>query len=168
MHFDAVQQVVRTLESMDRWFDKATEYAEARKFDPSVFLTARLAPDQYNFTRQVQAACDAAKFLGARCAGRDAPVHPDTESDGPALRARVQSVIAYLRSLSPDDFADAENRVVPLNFMPGKGLVARDYAWQLALPNFYFHATTAYAILRHNGVPLGKLDFIPSLPLRDL
>ncbi|MEZ4390008.1 MAG: DUF1993 domain-containing protein [Polyangiales bacterium] len=168
MFFQAVQQVVRVLESMDRWFDKATQFAEERSFDPSVFLTARLAPDQYDFTRQVQAACDAAKFLAARASGRDAPVHPDTEADGQALRARIRAVISYLQSFDEADFAGAEARVVPLNFMPGKGLLATEYATQLALPNFYFHVVTAYSILRHNGVKLGKTDFITSLPLLDL
>lgn len=168
MFYDAVQQTVMTLEAMDRWFDKATAYAQSRSFDPSIYLHARLAPDQYDFTRQVQAACDAAKFLAARTAGKDPPVHPDTEADGRALRTRIQTVVAYLKTLTPEDFAGAEARVVPLGFMPGKGLSARDYLWQLALPNFYFHVTTAYAILRHNGVDLGKADYVGPLSLLDL
>lgn len=168
MFFQAVQQSIRTLESMDRWFDKATQFAEERSFDPAVFLTARLAPDQYNFTRQVQAACDAAKFLAARTSGKEAPTHPDTEADGQSLRARIRAVIHYLQSFTEADFDGAEARVVPLNFMPGKGLLAGEYVMQLALPNFYFHAVSAYSILRHNGVKLGKTDFITSLPLLDL
>lgn len=168
MFFHAVQQAIRVLESMDRWFDKATEFADERSFDPAVFLTARLAPDQFSLTRQVQAACDAAKFLAARTSGQDAPAHPDTEADLATLRARIRAVVTYLQGFTEADFEGAESRVVPLGFMPGKGLLAREYAMQLALPNFYFHAVTAYSILRHSGVKLGKTDFIASLPLLDL
>ena len=111
MYFDAVQQSIRTLEAVEQWFDKATRYAEGRGFDPAVFLDARLAPDQWNFTRQIQAACDAAKFLAARPAGKTPPAHPDSEADGPSLVARVRAVIAYLRSFTEADFEGADARV---------------------------------------------------------
>lgn len=168
MYFDAVQQVTRSLEQFETLFEKAAAHGTARSFDAAVMLTARLAPDQYHFTRQVQAACDAAKFLAARTAGREPPKHPDTETDAHALRLRVQSVIAYLKTFKPDDFAGADGRVIPIAWAPGKALTARDYLWRLALPNFYFHFTTAYAILRHNGVDIGKSDYVGELPFLDL
>lgn len=168
MYFEAVQQVIQSLESVERWFDKAAAYAESRSFNPEVFLTARLAPDQFHFTRQIQAACDAAKFLAARTAGKDAPKHPDTEDNAQALRARIRAVVEYLKTFKREDFEGADKRVVPLGFMPGKGLSGRDYLWQMALPNFYFHVSTAYAILRSNGVDLGKADYIGPLSLLDL
>lgn len=168
MYFEAVQQVIMTLENVERWFDKAAAYAESRSFNPEVFLTARLAPDQFHFTRQIQAACDAAKFLAARTAGKEAPKHPDTEDSAQALRARIRAVVEYLKTFTREDFAGADARVVPLNFLPNKGLSGRDYLWQMALPNFYFHVSTAYAILRSNGVDLGKADYIGPLSLLDL
>lgn len=168
MEAQTLTQVIKMLENLDRWITKGVEHAAAKSFDPSVLLTARLAPDQYNFTRQVQAAADAAKFLGARLSGKDAPKHPDTETTADELHARIASVVAYLKGFKPEDFATADTRVVGLAWMPGKGLNGNDYLHELALPNFYFHVTTAYSILRHNGVTLGKADFIGSLNLRDM
>lgn len=164
----SVPQLQKMVRQLEKWLDKATEHAKAKSFDPNVLMTARLAPDQYAFARQVQAACDAAKFAAARLAGKDPPKHPDTEQTFDELRARIQSVVAYLDTFTEADFAGAGERVIPLPFLPGKGLAGGDYLNEMALPNFYFHATTAYAILRHNGVPLGKTDYIGSLNVRDL
>lgn len=168
MYFEAVQQVSKTLQAMEGWFEKAGNYAESRGFDAGVFLHARLAPDQFDFTRQIQSACDAAKFLAARTAGKDPPKHPDTEDDGKLLVARIRAVVEYLATFKPEDFEGADARVIPLGWMPGKGMTGRDYLWQLAIPNFYFHATTAYAILRHNGVDLGKVDYLGPIALVDV
>lgn len=168
MYLEAVQQAAKSLENIERWIEKGGAYGESRSFDPTVLLTARLAPDQYHFTRQLQAACDAAKFLAARTAGREPPAHPDTETDVQALRARIRSVVEYLKGFTAADFEGADARVVPISWMPGKALSAKDYLWKLALPNLYFHLTTAYSILRHNGVDVGKADFIGELPFLDL
>ncbi|MDP2312642.1 MAG: DUF1993 domain-containing protein [Pseudomonadota bacterium] len=165
--YDAsVPQLVKMLGNMERWLDKAAEHAAAKKFDVDTLLAARLAPDQYALVRQIQAACDAAKFAGARLAGKEAPVHPDTETTVAQLRARIQSVIAFLGTLTPADFDGAARRPVTLSFMPGMVIDGTDYLNELAIPNFYFHATTAYAILRHNGVNVGKSDFIGGMKLR--
>lgn len=168
LYQSTIPQLTQMLTNMDRWLENAVAFADKKKFDPNILASARLAPDQYPLTRQIQAACDAAKNLGARLTAQEPPKHPDTEQTISELRARVAKCKDYLQSLKAEQFAGADKRVVPLPFMEGKGLEGTDYVCQLALPNFYFHATTAYAILRHNGVDLGKADFIGSLNLRDL
>lgn len=162
-----VPQLAKMLRNLDKWIDAAVAYADKKKFDPNVFVTARLAPDQYPFARQVQAACDAAKFGVARLTGKEPPKHPDTEQTIDELRARIRSVVEYLGTYTEADFAGASERLVALPFREGKALAAGDYLNEMALPNFYFHLVTAYAILRHNGVDIGKTDYIGSLALRD-
>jgi len=163
----SVPQLKKMLEGLDSWLDLAVDHAKKKSFEPSVLLSARLAPDQYHLTRQIQAACDAAKFAVARLAGKDPPKHPDTETTVDELHARIRAVVSFIDTVTAADFEGAAKRVVPLSFMPGKGLLGTDYFNEMALPNFYFHVTTAYAILRHNGVPLGKMNFIGSLKLVD-
>jgi hypothetical protein len=162
-----VPQFRKMLQNLDAWLGKAIEHAQKKSFDPNVFLTARLAPDQFAFARQVQATCDHAKLGSARLSGKQAPAHPDTETTIEALRARIASVDEWLATLTPADFEGAESRQVVLPFAPGKYIGGADYLTQMVLPNFYFHATTAYAILRHNGVDLGKRDFLGNMPFQD-
>lgn len=157
----------KMLQHVDAWLGKAVGHAESRGFSPDLLLTSRLAPDQYPLVKQVQAACDAAKLGAARVTGKQAPVHPDTETTMAELRARVASVLAWLDALTPADFEGWEARDVALSFAQGKVMHAQDYLIEMALPNFYFHANMAYAILRHNGISLGKRDYIGSLTLRD-
>lgn len=164
----SVPQFAKMLRNLDKWIDKAVAHAEAKKFDVNQLLNARLVADQYHFTRQVQAACDAAKFAAARLSGKEAPKNPDTEQTVDELRARIRSTLAFLETVTAKDFEGAEQRVVPLSFMPGKGLAGKDYLFEMATPNFYFHITTAYSILRKNGVDVGKSDYIGSLNLRDV
>jgi len=164
----SVPQLTKMLKNLDAWLEKAAAVAKDKKFETSSLAESRLYPDQYPLVRQVQSACDAAKFLAARLTGKEAPKHPDTEKTFAELHTRIQSVVDYLGTFTAKDFEGAEKRVVPLSFMPGKGLLAGDYLNEMALPNFYFHVTTAYSILRHNGVPLGKMDFLASLNIRDL
>jgi len=161
-----VVQLSKMLQNLDSWLTKAAEYAKQKNFDPNVLVDARLAPDMYPLSRQVQAACDGAKFLAARLSGKEPPKHPDTERTLDELHARIQSVREYLKSYSVRDFEGAENRLVPLSFMPGKGLTGRDFLEQMNLPNTYFHLGMAYAILRHNGVPLSKTDYIGALDFK--
>lgn len=163
----SIPQLKKMLNNADKWLDAAVAHAAKKSFDPAVLLTARLAPDQYPLTRQIQAFCDAAKFAAARLTGKEAPKHPDTETTLDELHARIRAVVAYLDTFTAEDFVGSKDRKVELSFMPGKVLSAADYLNEMALPNFYFHATTAYAILRHNGVPVGKMDFIGSLNLQD-
>jgi uncharacterized protein len=163
----SVLQLKKMLLHLDAWLDKAVVYANAKAFDPVVLVGARLAPDQYPLARQVQSACDTAKFAAARLAGKEAPKHPDTEQTIAELRARIQTTTGYLGTFKPTDFDGAESRLVALPYLEGKVLTGDDYLMEQVLPNFYFHVTTAYAILRHNGVGVGKRDFIGSLSARD-
>lgn len=156
----------RMLQNILGWFDKAEAHAQAKKFDVDTLLVARLAPDQYTFGRQIQAACDAAKLANARLTGKEAPVHADTERTLAELRTRVQAVIALLDATTEAEYAGAASVRISLPFAPGMVIEGAAYLNEMALPNFYFHATTAYAILRHNGVDLGKRDFIGSLSLQ--
>jgi hypothetical protein len=164
----AIGQFDKMLGNIERWLDRAEEHATKKGFKPDVLLEARLAPDQYPLVRQIQAACDQAKAAAARLAGKEPPKHPDTEKTLPEIRARLKTVRDYLATLSAKDYEGADARVIALPFMPGKGMIAPDYLREMALPNFYFHLTHTYAILRHNGVGLGKIDFIGGLSLRDL
>jgi hypothetical protein len=165
--YSSVRQFSKMVKQLDTWLEKAAAYGKARSFDPVVLLQARLAPDQYPLVRQIQGACDAAKFGVARLTGQEAPKHPDTEQTIDELRARIQSCAAYLDSVKEADLAGAETRHVTLPWLEGKYLEGSDYLLEMALPNFYFHASHAYAILRHNGVDLGKRDFIGSLTTHD-
>lgn len=163
----SVHEMSKMLRNLLGWLDKAVAHAETKKFDPANLLTARLAPDQYPLTRQIQAACDAAKFTAARLLGREAPKHPDTETTLEELQTRVRAVLDYLSGFREADFEGAADRSVELPFIPGKAIKGVDYVLQMASPNFFFHITTAYAILRHNGVDIGKRDFIGDVPLFD-
>lgn len=159
--YDATVPIfTKLLTQMDRWLDKATEFAAAKKFDPETLLHARLAPDQYPFLRQLQIACDQAKWTCSKLAGKEAPSHPDTEKTIAEARARLKTVIEYLATFTREDFKGAEERRASHQWMGGKAMRGGDYLDQYALVNFHFHYTTAYSILRHNGVPLVKPDVI--------
>jgi hypothetical protein len=165
--YDATVPVfTKLLSNVDKWFDKAAAHAEAKKFEVDVLASARLAPDQYPLTRQIQAACDQAKFTVAKLSGKDTPSHPDTENTIAELRQRLHTVIEYMASFKREDFNGAEERACSHSWMGGKSLTGADYLHHYALPNFHFHLTTAYDILRHNGVGVGKMDYIVDLPLR--
>jgi hypothetical protein len=161
--YGSIRQFSKIVKQLDTWLDKAVEHGKAKSFDPVVLLQARLAPDQYPLVRQIQSVCDTAKFAAARLTGKEAPKHPDTEQTIEELRARIKSCAAYLDTFKEADLAGAEKRHVALPWLEGKYLEGADYLLEMALPNFYFHASHAYAILRHNGVPLGKMDFLASL-----
>lgn len=166
--YESVLQAKKMLSNLDAWLRKAEDHAKAKKFDVNTLLTARLAPDQYPFVRQVQSACDNAKFTAARLSGKEPPKHPDTEQTFDELHARIASVSEYLAGFTAKDFEGADTRVVKLSFMEGKGIAGKDYLHEMATPNFYFHIVHAYAILRHNGVDLGKQQYIGSMNVRDL
>jgi hypothetical protein len=162
-------QMTKMLKNLDSWLEKAAEHAKAKGFEPAVLLQARLAPDMFTLSRQVQSVCDGVKFLAARTAGKDAPKHADGDDFTlDQLRARIKSVLEFAAGFSAKDFEGAQTRVVPLGFMPGKGVLAPDFVTEMNVPNTYFHLCMAYAILRHNGVNVGKMDFLGSLNLRDL
>jgi uncharacterized protein len=160
--YDASFGPLRTgLRALAAILGKAEAHAQARGYDPANLLRARLAPDMFDLVRQVQIACDMAKSGAARLAGVDVPSHPDTEATFAELDARIAKVLAFLDTLDRAAVDGAADRdiVVPMRDrrLEFKG---RDYLATWVLPNFYFHLTTAYAILRHNGVELGKKDFL--------
>lgn len=161
-----VTQYSKMLDNLSRILDKAAQYAEIKKFNVDVLLNSRLAPDQFNLIRQVQITCDTAKFGAARVCGKEAPSHPDTEVTLAELQARIKTVQDYLASFTPADFAGAENRHVSQPRWEGKYLTGVEFVIQHSLPNIYFHITTAYSILRNNGVDVGKKDFLGNMPLK--
>jgi len=158
--FESISQFLRMLKNLDQWLQAGVEHAKRKEFDPDVLAQARLAPDQYDLIRQVQAACDAAKFAAAYLSGQKAPAHSDVEKTIAELRARARTCIDYLATFKASDFVGAEERRVAPPWMQGNSVRGDHYLTRLSTPNFYFHVTTAYAILRHNGVALGKRDFI--------
>src|SRR5262245_60005202 len=164
---ETICQFAKMLHNLDRWLEAVTAVAEKKKFDPDVLALSRLAPDQYELVRQVQSACDQAKFAAAYLTGQKAPSHPDTEKTIADLRARIRTCLGYVATIKPSAYAGAEDRRVAPPWLQGKWFRGADYLAQLAVPNFYFHVTTAYAILRHHGVDLGKMDFIGSMPVHD-
>ena len=157
----ASSMLTRGLKNLDAILDKAVASAEARKFDPAVLLSARLAPDMFPLLRQVQIACDFGKGTMARLAGVENPKFEDSETSFADLKARIAKTLAFIASIKEADFAGAEDRditiQIPSQTLQFKGL---PYFTGYAIPNFHFHMTTAYAILRHNGVELGKRDYI--------
>ena len=162
----SVLQFSKMLKNLSAMLDKASEFAEMKKFDPGVLLQSRLAPDQFNFTRQVQITCDTAKLCVASLANKEAPVHPDEEVSIQDLKARIESVISFLGKFSKDDFSGARDCKVTRPRWEGKHMSGPEFLVEHAVPNFYFHLTTAYSILRHNGVDLGKKNFLGELPYK--
>src|SRR5215467_12283670 len=161
MHAMSAPIFVRTLGNLSAILDKAAAHAQARKIDPAVLLNARLYPDMFNLTRQIQLATDHAEGAVARLAGQEPPRFEDVETTIDQLKARLARTVEYVRSIDPAAFEGAETREISLkvrdNVHKHAGLA---YLCNIALPNFFFHATTAYDILRHNGVELGKRDFV--------
>lgn len=139
---------------------KADDYAKAKKFPPEALLKARLYPDMFPLDLQVQTACDQASRAMARLAGLDLPKFEDNEKSFDELRQRIDKALAYIRSIPAEKFNGAEDREIKLVF-PSRTLEYKGLAYltSFALPNFYFHVTTAYDILRHNGLEIGKRDF---------
>jgi hypothetical protein len=158
-----VPAFVQILTALSAILTKAQANAEARKIDPAVFVQARIAPDMFPLARQVQIATDHAKGAAARLAGIDVPSYADTETTFAELQARIAKTLDFVKALKPAQFDGGFDRDITLTIagqkMTWKGNV---YLHQFALPNFYFHATAAYAILRHNGVDVGKRDFLGS------
>ena len=162
MHSASVPVFLTMLGNLSKWLDKAVAHAQAKKFDPQTLLTARLAPDMLPLLRQVQIACDAAKFGVARLAGAEAPRFDDSETTIAQLQERIAATIEYLRSVPAAQVDGSEERPVsvPMRNREPMQFVGEQYLKHFALPNFFFHVTTTYALLRHNGVDLGKTDYL--------
>ncbi len=161
MYSALVPPLMHSLQALSAILGKAQAHCEARKIDPAVLLNARLYPDMFALTRQVQIACDTAKGAASRLAGADIPSHPDTETSFAELQARIQKTIDHLASFKPEQIDGSEGRAVVLKF-PNSTLefTGQQYLSGFVLPNFYFHVTTAYGLLRHSGVELGKRDYL--------
>ena len=166
MYFQILSQMKKQLNQVVGWLAAATSYAESRSFDPNVFLSLRLAPDQFPLIKQVQIACDTAKLMTSRLTAKEAPKHADDEQTLEEVRARVLNVISYLDGVSPQDLEAAPTRVISNPRWGGKVMTGADYFIEHAVPNFFFHITHVYAILRHAGVPLGKADYLGPLTQR--
>ena len=141
--------------------DKAAAFAEAKKIDPAVLLTDRLAPDMFPLTRQVQIACDMAKRCAAHLAGVEAPAYADDETTIDELKARIAKTVAFLATLTPAQIDGSEERPITLKMRSGEmSFTGQRYLLRWMIPNFTFHCTTSYNILRHNGIEIGKRDFV--------
>lgn len=155
------------LRSVLHLLDVATELATGKPDGEKAIMEARIAPDMFPFVKQVQISCDNAKAASARLAGVEVPSFPDTEISIKELRERVEKTIEFLNSLAPEKFADAGTRKIELKYFPNQHMLGDGYLKQYALPNFFFHVTTMYDILRKEGAVIGKGDFIHGAPLID-
>ena len=157
-----VPQFHKMLDNLSAILQKAAAYADSKKFDVSVLLNSRLAPDQFALIRQVQIACDFAKSVPARLAGADVPAYDDSEQSFAELQARIAKTLAFIDGLDAAAFEGSEERTILLR--PGtpkeRSISGQGYLLNYGLPQFFFHVTTAYALLRHNGVEVGKKDFM--------
>lgn len=162
MHSASAPAFARMLGNMLVWLDKAQAHAEARRFDSANYLGLRLAPDMLPLVKQVQIASDAAKGCMGRLAGQELPKWDDSEASLDDLRARIRKTLDYVQSFQPSQIDGSEDRevVIPLRNRDPLTFTGEAYLRHWALPNFYFHATTLYALLRHAGVDLGKGDYL--------
>jgi hypothetical protein len=162
MYSASVPVFTTMLGNLGHCLDKALAYAEAKKFDTAVLIPYRLAPDMFPLSRQILIACDSAKLCVARLSGVEAPKFDDTEATLPEFKARIQKTLEYLASVPADKINGTEDKTITFPAGPGKTRTMQGEAYlkHWALPNHFFHITTAYAILRHNGVNLGKTDYL--------
>lgn len=165
---DIFDQFSKMLMNLSQILEKSGKFAEQKNFDVANLLNARLAPDMFNLLRQVQIASDTAKFGAARLTGTEAPKFEDNETTLAELQARIQKTREYLSTLKPDQFKGWEARKTLNPRREGKYLPGSEFLLQHVIPNFYFHLTTAYVILRHNGVEIGKTDYLGTINYRDL
>lgn len=161
MYQASVPVFIRMLGNLSAILKKAEAHAQARKFDSAVLIQARLYPDMFPLARQVQIASDQAKGCASRLAGQEPPSYPDTEQTFAELYARIDKTLAHLKSFKPEQIDGSEERSIELKLRDRTlHLKGREYLLERVYPNFFFHVTTAYAILRHNGVEIGKGDFL--------
>lgn len=165
MYFQAIQQCTQSLKLVERWLDKAEAHAAAKKFDVGVLMTSRLAPDMLDFIYQVQSACDYVKAGAAWLSGQRPPKHEDDEKTIGELRERIRKTVAFVDSVRESQYGAAAEQRVGFTWAPGKIMAGPDYLLQMTIPSVYFHVCTAYAILRHNGVDVGKMDFLGAINL---
>lgn len=161
MYEASVPAFIHSLGNLKAILQKGAAHAEARKFDPTVLVNSRLFPDMLALARQVQIASDAAKGAAARLSATEPPKFADTETTMPELLARIDKTVDYLKGFKPAQIDGSEDRNIVLKTPRGDlSLTGLAYLRHWALPNFYFHVTTAYNLLRHNGVEIGKADYL--------
>jgi hypothetical protein len=161
MYQASIPSFVRMLDNLSVILDKAAAHAEAKKIDPAVFINARLAPDMFPLCRQVQIATDMVKGCAARLAGIEVPRYEDNETTFAELQARIGKTKAFLQSVSASQIDGSEERQITLKFGSRElSFLGQPYLLDFVLPNFHFHLSMTYAILRHNGVEIGKKDYI--------
>jgi hypothetical protein len=168
MYFEMIQQFDKVLGNLEAILLKVIQHAERKSFDANNFMGMRLTPDMFPFGRQIQIATDTAKAAAAGLVGKEAPKYEDNETTLTQLVERIRSTRTYLAGFKAQDFATAADRKIKIPSAPGKGMRAGEYMLQRAMPNFYFHVTTAYALLRQGGVDLGKKDFLGELAVIDM
>lgn len=161
-----VPQFTKMLRNLSAVLEKAALFAEQKKVNAEVILNSRLAVDQFHLVRQVQIACDTAKLATSRLTGKEAPVHDDSEKSFADLQNRIAQTVAFMGTINKNDFLGSEERKISQPRWEGKYLSGYEYALQHALPNLYFHVTTAYSILRHLGVEIGKKDYLGEMPFK--
>jgi uncharacterized protein len=167
MYYQVIGQCTQTLKNLETCLDKAEQHAAAKKFDVGVLMTSRLAPDMKDFIYQVQSACDYIKAGAAWLSGQTPPKHEDNEQTIDELRARIRKTVAFVESVNEAQDANGSERKVKLSWAPGTIIGGEDYLLQMTIPNTFFHIAMAYAILRHNGVDVGKMDFLGPINLVD-
>jgi uncharacterized protein len=158
----------KALHALDKLLIKIAGQMKERGVEEAMLLEARLAPDMFPLKRQIQIACDNAKGGAARLAGVDVPSHPDDEKTIEELRARIAKVLAFISTFTEDQFQDAADRHITLPYFPDKYLTGFEYAREYSLPNFFFHVSAAYAILRKEGFDIGKSDYMGDLPWKPM
>ncbi|HEY3593529.1 MAG TPA: DUF1993 domain-containing protein [Polyangiaceae bacterium] len=167
MYYLAIRQFARTLKNLDAILEKAQKHAQAKNFDVNNFLTARLAPDMLPFLVQIRIACDHAKTTAAMLAGKEPPRHEDNETTFEELRGRIAKCLAYLDTMTAKDYEKTNADMKIMLPRGGKMIHADEYLFGRQMPNFFFHVTTAYGLLRAGGVEIGKGDYIGHLNLVD-
>lgn len=160
MYYRVISQCMQAAKTLEACLDKAEQHAAAKGFDMGVLMTSRLAPDMQAFVYQVQSACDYVKAAAAWLSGQQPPRHEDNERTVEEVRARIRKTAAFVECVTEDQYAGASERTVSLSWMPGKVIGGEDYLLQVVIPNVFFHVSMAYAILRHNGIDVGKRDFL--------
>ncbi|MFS8974494.1 DUF1993 domain-containing protein [Cupriavidus necator] len=167
MYYAAIQQATQSVENLYALLDKAERYAQAQNFPVSELMASRLALDMQPFVYQVQSACDYLKGAAACLSGQTPPKHEDNEQTIDEVRARIRKTIEFCRGVTAEQYQHAAEQHVRLSWAPGKYLEGQDYLLQMTIPNLYFHLTVAYAILRHRGIDVGKMDFLGPISFID-
>lgn len=163
MYQASIPVFIRQLTNLSAILKKAEAHAQAKKIDLDVFVNARLAPDMFPLSRQIQIATDGVKGCAARLAGTEVPSYPDTEKTFPELQARIAKTIEFVKTFSANQINGSEERKIILKLRDREtSFLGQPYLLNFVLPNFYFHICMAYAVLRHNGVDIGKMDYLGS------